>query len=176
MSRLFASGGQSTGDLASATDLPMDIHGWFPLGLHFFHSLHTYFLHVFHYFAFGSGLRDSTDFIIRSSTWLLNIVIFFFNTFLVPNIFLITRYSFLFWLLLFHSSSLLWLMGVPSFQSHWSPLLMFLNCCFLHDLYFLKAQLFYLWILTFLMHVTSFPLMFVDPWLFISVYEERSGY
>ena len=130
MSRLFTSGGQSTDDLASATVFPMNIHGWFPLGLHFFHTFHTYFLHAFHYLAFGSGLRYSTDFIIRSSTWLLNIVILFFNMFLMPNIFLITRYSFLFWLLLFRSSSLLWLMCVPSFQSHWSPLLMFFKLLF----------------------------------------------
>ena len=33
MSWLFTSGGQSIGALASATVLPMNIHGWFPLGL-----------------------------------------------------------------------------------------------------------------------------------------------
>ena len=33
MSRLFASGGQSTGTSASASVLPMSIQGWFPLGL-----------------------------------------------------------------------------------------------------------------------------------------------
>ena len=33
MSWLFASGGQSFGASASATDLPMNIQGWFPLGL-----------------------------------------------------------------------------------------------------------------------------------------------
>ena len=33
MSRLFISGGQSTGASASAQVLPMDIHGWFPLGM-----------------------------------------------------------------------------------------------------------------------------------------------
>ena len=32
-SRLFASGGQSTGASASASVLPMNIQGWFPLGL-----------------------------------------------------------------------------------------------------------------------------------------------
>ena len=32
MSQLFASGGQSTGVSASATVLPMNIHGWFPSG------------------------------------------------------------------------------------------------------------------------------------------------
>ena len=32
LSRLFASGGQSTGASASATVLPMNIQGWFPLG------------------------------------------------------------------------------------------------------------------------------------------------
>ena len=32
MSRLFASGGQSTGASASASVLPMNIQGWFPLG------------------------------------------------------------------------------------------------------------------------------------------------
>ena len=32
MSRIFASGGQSTGASASATVLPMNIQGWFPLG------------------------------------------------------------------------------------------------------------------------------------------------
>ena len=33
MSRLLASGDQSTGASASASVLPMNIHGWFPLGL-----------------------------------------------------------------------------------------------------------------------------------------------
>ena len=33
MSWLFASGGQSVGTSASASALPMNIHGWFPLGL-----------------------------------------------------------------------------------------------------------------------------------------------
>ena len=33
MSRLFASGGQSTGASASASVLPMNIQGWFPFGL-----------------------------------------------------------------------------------------------------------------------------------------------
>ena len=33
VSRLFASGGQSIGASASASALPMNIHGWFPLGL-----------------------------------------------------------------------------------------------------------------------------------------------
>ena len=33
MSQLFTSGGQSTGPSASASVLPMNIQGWFPLGL-----------------------------------------------------------------------------------------------------------------------------------------------
>ena len=33
MSQLFTSGGQSVGDSASASVLPMNIQGWFPLGL-----------------------------------------------------------------------------------------------------------------------------------------------
>ena len=33
MSRLFASGGQSIGDSASASVLPVTIQDWFPLGL-----------------------------------------------------------------------------------------------------------------------------------------------
>jgi len=33
MSQLFSSGGQSIGATASASVLPMNIHGWFPLGL-----------------------------------------------------------------------------------------------------------------------------------------------
>ena len=33
LSRLFTSGGQSIGDSASVTVLPMNIQGWFPLGL-----------------------------------------------------------------------------------------------------------------------------------------------
>ena len=33
MSQLFASGGQSVGVSASTSDLPMNIQGWFPLGL-----------------------------------------------------------------------------------------------------------------------------------------------
>ena len=39
ISRLFASGGQSTRDSASASVLPMNIQGWFPLGLTDFISL-----------------------------------------------------------------------------------------------------------------------------------------
>ena len=39
MSQLFASGGQSIGASASASVLPMDIHGWFPLGLNGLTSL-----------------------------------------------------------------------------------------------------------------------------------------
>ena len=35
ISRLFASGGQSTGASASASVLPVNIQGWFPLGLMF---------------------------------------------------------------------------------------------------------------------------------------------
>ena len=41
VSRLFASGGQSTGALASATVLPMNIQSWFPLGLIGLNSLHS---------------------------------------------------------------------------------------------------------------------------------------
>ena len=33
MSQLFTSGGQNIGASASASGLPMDIQGWFPLGL-----------------------------------------------------------------------------------------------------------------------------------------------
>ena len=33
MSQFFASGGQNTGVSASASVLPMNIQGWFPLGL-----------------------------------------------------------------------------------------------------------------------------------------------
>ena len=39
MSWLFASGGQSVGTWASASVLPMNIHGWYPLGLTSFISL-----------------------------------------------------------------------------------------------------------------------------------------
>ena len=41
MSQLFASGGQSIGALASASVLPMNIQGWFPLGLTFLISLQS---------------------------------------------------------------------------------------------------------------------------------------
>ena len=41
MSRLFASGGQSIGALASASVLPMNDQGWFPLGLTGFLSLQS---------------------------------------------------------------------------------------------------------------------------------------
>ena len=41
MSQLFASGGQSIGASASASVLPMDIQGWFPLGLTGLSSLLT---------------------------------------------------------------------------------------------------------------------------------------
>ena len=39
MSQLFASGGQSIGASASASVLPMNIQGWFPLGLTWFDVL-----------------------------------------------------------------------------------------------------------------------------------------
>ena len=41
MSQLFASGGQSIGISASATGLPLNIQGWFPLGLTCLISLHS---------------------------------------------------------------------------------------------------------------------------------------
>ena len=41
MSQLFASGGQNTGASASASVLPMNIQGWFPLGLPGFISLQS---------------------------------------------------------------------------------------------------------------------------------------
>ena len=37
VSQLFISGGQSIGALASASVLPMNIQGWFPLGLTIYH-------------------------------------------------------------------------------------------------------------------------------------------
>ena len=39
MSQFFPSGGQNTGASASASELPMNIQGWFPLGLTCFISL-----------------------------------------------------------------------------------------------------------------------------------------
>ena len=48
MSQLFSSGGQSIGALVSASVLPMNIQGWFPLGLTGFISLQPHgFLRVF---------------------------------------------------------------------------------------------------------------------------------
>ena len=41
MSQVFTSGGQSIGALASASVLPMNIQGWFPLGLTDLISLHS---------------------------------------------------------------------------------------------------------------------------------------
>ena len=41
MSQLFASGGRSTGASASASVLPMNIQGWFPLGWTGWMSLHS---------------------------------------------------------------------------------------------------------------------------------------
>ena len=41
MSQFFSSGGQSTGVSASASDLPMNIQDWFPLGLIGFISLQS---------------------------------------------------------------------------------------------------------------------------------------
>ena len=41
ISQLFASGGQRTGASASASVLPMDIQGWFPLGLTVLISLYV---------------------------------------------------------------------------------------------------------------------------------------
>ena len=41
ISQFFASGGQSTGVPASASDLPMNTQGWFPLGLTSLHSLQS---------------------------------------------------------------------------------------------------------------------------------------
>ena len=41
MSRLFTSGGQSIGVSASKSVLPMNIQGWFPLGIDWFHLLQS---------------------------------------------------------------------------------------------------------------------------------------
>lgn len=95
-------------------------------------DIHTasYLSHTFHFFAFGSGLQDSIDFITRPLTGLLTITILLFSLptelFLVPNIFLIARYSFLFSDCIFYCSGGLFLfMYAPSFQSRWNHLLIF---------------------------------------------------
>ena len=47
MSRLFASGCQSTGDSTSASVLPMNIQDWFPLGLTYFLQHHSSKVSIF---------------------------------------------------------------------------------------------------------------------------------
>ena len=56
MSRLFASGGQSIGASASALPLPMNIQGWFPLGLILGRLSDTLFTHFSWGFGFIHGL------------------------------------------------------------------------------------------------------------------------
>ena len=76
MSQLFSSGGQSIGALVSASVLPMNIQGWFPLGLTGFISLQSKgFSRVFlnttvqkHQF-FGAHLSLQSNSYIH--TWLL---------------------------------------------------------------------------------------------------------
>ena len=46
ISQIFVSGGQSIGNLASASVLPMSIQGWFPLGLTGYLLLSFYFLPI----------------------------------------------------------------------------------------------------------------------------------
>ena len=54
VSRLFTSGGQSIGALASASILPMNIQGWFPLGLTGLISLLSKVFSVWKYQFFGA--------------------------------------------------------------------------------------------------------------------------
>ena len=62
MSRLFASGGQSTGASASATVLPMTIQGWFPLGLTGLISLQSKGLsRIFSNTMFQSTIKGLSD-------------------------------------------------------------------------------------------------------------------
>ena len=53
MSRLFPSGGQSTGAAASASVLPVNIQGWFPLGLTGLISFNVIMLHLNPLFVFN---------------------------------------------------------------------------------------------------------------------------
>ena len=61
MSCLFASGGQNIGASASASVLPVNTQGWFPLGLTGLISLQNhigYFLYVFFFFFVTVCMQD----------------------------------------------------------------------------------------------------------------------
>ena len=69
MSQLFASGGRSIGTSASASVLPMNIQGWFPLGLTGLISLQSRWLKnlLQHHSLKGSILRCSVLFMVQLS-------------------------------------------------------------------------------------------------------------
>ena len=67
MSRLFASGGQTIGDSASAPVLPMNVEGWFPLGLTSLFSLLPKGLSKQHHNWKTSILWCSTFFMVQFS-------------------------------------------------------------------------------------------------------------
>ena len=66
VSSSFTSGGQSIGASASASVLPMNIQGWFPLGWTGWISLQSKSLHQ-HHSSKASGLRRSVFFIVQLS-------------------------------------------------------------------------------------------------------------
>ena len=62
MSQLFASGGQGIGALASSSVLPMNIQGWFPLGLTFLISLLSKGLSCHYKFLLSPLICDSSSY------------------------------------------------------------------------------------------------------------------
>ena len=62
MSQLFASGGQGIGALASSSVLPMNILGWFPLGLTFLISLLSKGLSCHYKFLLSPLICDSSSY------------------------------------------------------------------------------------------------------------------
>ena len=71
MSRLFASGGQNIGASASAPVLPMNIQGWFPLGLTGFISLQSKgFSRVFSSTTFWKHQFFSAQLSLRSNSYI----------------------------------------------------------------------------------------------------------
>lgn len=99
----------------------------------------------------------------QTKTGLLTITVLLFSLstelFLVPNIFLIARYSFLFPDCIFFCSSGLFLfMYAPSFQSHWSHSLIFFDC-FVPEWSLLPKSTIILLVYLIISHVCNFLLI-----------------
>ena len=113
MSWLFASGGQSIGALASV--LPMNIQGWFPLGLTGLISLQSKGLsRVFSNTTVQKFFGALVLFSILSTCWLICLILFsFYSTCEKKNV--ITDFEFILWAWILPQS---WLEMVPTARAN----------------------------------------------------------